>query len=100
MSPPASERAERIARVQPITPHVAPLNAARTPRRAIPTRCMNARRVEDSGSSLRSAFASNSHRLRMDPRRAVRAAQPAVGFFIADHLAFGGVPRQCPAELH
>src|SRR5712692_6256339 len=37
MSPPASERAERITRDVPITPHVAPLCAARTAQRAVPT---------------------------------------------------------------
>src|SRR6266851_2389150 len=37
MSPPASERAERIARDVLITPQVAPFCAARTAQRAVPT---------------------------------------------------------------
>src|SRR5258708_11151451 len=47
MSPPASERAERIARDVPITPHVAPLGSARTAQRAVPT--------------YRTAFANHRH---------------------------------------
>src|SRR6266849_6010784 len=47
MSQPASERAERIARDVPITPHVAPLGAARTAQRAVPT--------------YRTAFANHRH---------------------------------------
>src|SRR5229473_7431511 len=37
MSPPASARAERIAPDVPMPPHVAPLGAARTAQRAVPT---------------------------------------------------------------
>src|SRR5713226_7542117 len=77
MSPPASERAERIARGVPITSHVAPLSAARTARRAVPT--------------YRTAVAHHppreGHRAAMSPPASERAERIARAVPISSHVA-------------
>src|ERR1041384_8215976 len=36
----------------------------------------------------------------MSPRRAIRTAQKPVCLFVTDHLAFGRIPAQAPAQAH